>query len=242
MPATSLRPERIISTLEQLQQRIRERFPRAALVDICGDLLETARAAEERAEALAKPVLWVRAASLVCIVVLVIIIFWAFVSSLPSESHVMNMAWSERMSSFDAGVQQLIAAGIALVFFLSLERRLKRHRALKAIHELRAFAHVIDMHQLTKDPSHFLLTVQKTPSSPLRDLSPAETFRYLDYCSEMLSLIGKIGALYIQNFDDSVTITSASELESLTTGLTQKIWQKIMILEKLEPQGDGLIL
>ena len=236
---TTLRPERIITTLEQLQQRIRERFPRAALVDICEDLLATARASEERAEALAKPVLWMRVASLLCIGLLAIIIFWAFASTFSSESHLMNMGLSERLSSFDAGVQQLIAAGIALVFFLSLERRLKRHRALKAIHELRAFAHVIDMHQLTKDPSHFLLTVVKTPSSPVRELTPGETFRYLDYCSEMLSLIGKIGALYIQKFDDSVTITSASELESLTTGLTQKIWQKIMIIEKLEMHGIG---
>lgn len=94
-------------------------------------------------------------------------------------------------------------------------------------------AHVIDMHQLTKDPGHFLIAVDNTPSSPDRKLSPGETVRYLDYCSEMLSLIGKVGALYNQNFDDSVAIASVSEIESLTTGLTQKIWQKIMITEKL---------
>ena len=43
-------------------------------------------------------------------------------------------------------------SGIAAFFFLTLETRLKRQRALKAIRELRSLAHIIDMHQLTKDP------------------------------------------------------------------------------------------
>ena len=38
------------------------------------------------------------------------------------------------------------------IFLVTLEVRLKRRRALAAIHELRAMAHIIDMHQLTKDP------------------------------------------------------------------------------------------
>jgi len=228
-----LQPARIIETLEQLQRRIRERFPRAALSEICDELLTTAQAAEEKAEALARPVLWVRAASVLCIVVLAVMIFWVFASSMSDSAGLDSMELPERLSSVDAGVQQLIAAGFALIFFLSLETRLKRRRALKAIHNLRAMAHVIDMHQLTKDPGNFLISVSRTPSSPVRELSPGETVRYLDYCSEMLSLIGKVGALYIQNFDDEVTISSASELEALTTGLTSKIWQKIMITEKL---------
>jgi hypothetical protein len=44
----------------------------------------------------------------------------------------------------------------------------------------------------------------------------------------MLSLIGKIAFLYIQHFDDPVANDSVTDLESLTMGLSQKIWQKIV--------------
>ena len=59
--------------------------------------------------------------------------------------------------------------------------------------------------------------------------------RYLNYCSEMLSLIGKVAALYVQDFDDEVAVAAVNELEDLTTALSSKIWQKIMILHDLEP-------
>ncbi len=38
-------------------------------------------------------------------------------------------------------------------------------------------------------------------------------------------------ALFQQAFDDAVATAAASELELLTTGLSSKIWQKILILE-----------
>lgn len=55
--------------------------------------------------------------------------------------------------------------------------------------------------------------------------------RYFDYCSEMLAVVSKIGALYVQNFADPVAVTAVDEIETLTAGLSRKIWQKIMILE-----------
>ena len=59
-----------------------------------------------------------------------------------------------------------------------------------------------------------------------------ELSRYLNYCSEMLSLIGKVAALYVQRFDDPVALSAVNEMEDLTTGLSRKIWQKIMILNQ----------
>ena len=62
-------------------------------------------------------------------------------------------------------------------------------------------------------------------------MKPFEIGRYLDYCSELLSLTGKIAALYVQHFDDAVVIASANEVEQLCTGLARKIWQKITLLQ-----------
>ncbi len=106
---------------------------------------------------------------------------------------------------------------------------------LAAISSLRSIAHIIDMHQLTKDPQHVMGGIQDTPSSPKRALDRIGLSRYFDYCSEMLSLTGKIAALYVEKFDDPVVLAAVNEVESLTTGLSRKIWQKLMILENSAP-------
>ena len=80
------------------------------------------------------------------------------------------------------------------------------------------------MHQLTKDPEWVLARGQETGILPPRQMSRFELSRYLDYCSEMLSLAGKIAALYIQRFDDPVALAAVNEVEALTSGLSRKIW------------------
>ena len=134
------------------------------------------------------------------------------------------------VQGLEAALNITILLGAAALFLVTVEVRIKRKRALKAIHELRALAHVIDMHQLTKDPELLRAHVKDTASSPKRALRAPELIRYLDYCSEMLSLIGKLAALYVQKFDDPVALAAVNEVEELTTSLSRKIWQKIMIL------------
>ena len=63
-----------------------------------------------------------------------------------------------------------ILAALAL-FLITLETRLKRHRALRAVHELRAMAHLIDMYQLTK-----------TPDRCSHQSQPVEGLRKTDRC------------------------------------------------------------
>jgi hypothetical protein len=46
----------------------------------------------------------------------------------------------------------------------------------------------------------------------------------------MLSMTGKIVAVYGLNWQDEVSIRAASDVERLATGLSQKIFQKIIIL------------
>jgi hypothetical protein len=91
---------------------------------------------------------------------------------------------------------------------------------------------VIDMHQLTKDPSLVLGTerVKDTAASPKRVMTAFELGRYLD-CSEMLSLTGKVAALYAQDLDDPVVVEAVNDIEMLATNLSRKVWQKIAILQ-----------
>ncbi len=41
-------------------------------------------------------------------------------------------------------------------------------------------------------------------------------------------------ALYVQDSQDPVVLDAVNDVETLTTGLSSKIWQKIMILDTLE--------
>jgi len=91
---------------------------------------------------------------------------------------------------------------------------------------------------LTKSPEAALAKSTDTTSSPKRTLSAFELGRYLDYCSELLSLIGKISALYSQSLDDPVVLNAVDDIEDLTTELSQKIWQKITLLDLLKSADD----
>ncbi|MEM8650472.1 MAG: hypothetical protein AAGF54_08090, partial [Pseudomonadota bacterium] len=64
-----------------------------------------------------------------------------------------------------------------------------------------------------------------------RKLKPAELVRYLDYCSEMLSITGKISALYAQAVPDMEVVNAVNDVEALGGNLARKIWQKIMLIE-----------
>jgi hypothetical protein len=131
----------------------------------------------------------------------------------------------------EAAANMVVLVGAALFFLVTLESRMKRRQSLRDLHAFRSIAHVIDMHQLTKDPSIVLEPGPQTDSSPVRTMNRFELSRYLDYCSEMLSLNSKLAALYAQNLPDPVIIEAVKDIEQLTTNLSSKIWQKITIID-----------
>lgn len=223
----SLDAEKIILTVETLNKRIEERFPGSGLNRVCGELHTIAIKSQQRAGWIAKPLRSLRL--LVALSITIMVAGLAMIvrgSSLPRNG--FDLVGLVQVS--EAGLNVVILLGAAILFLVTTERRIKRGRALRAIHELRALAHVIDMHQLTKDPERALVRTKSTASSPKQELNPSELTRYLDYCSEMLSLIGKLAALYVQRFDDPVALAAVNDVEQLTNGLSRKIWQKISIV------------
>jgi len=135
------------------------------------------------------------------------------------------------IQALEASISSVVFIGAAILFLVTWENRIKRYRALKAIHELRSLAHIIDMHQLTKDPESYFAPQHTTTLR--RAMTPFELNRYLDYCSEALALISKIAALYVQGFQDPVLLDAVDDMEDLTAGFSRKIWQKLTILETL---------
>jgi len=228
MPYQSLDADKLTTTVERLHRRVSERFPDSGLAAVCRELVGLAEKARDTTDVLTRPMLALRAVSGLLIAVLVAgLVVTILAVSRPEDGFTL----SEFVQTLEAGINDLVLIGLAVFFLSSIERRLKRRRTLAAISELRSIAHIIDMHQLTKDPHHVLHVIVDTPASPKRTFDRHALSRYLDYSSEALSLIGKIAALYVQRFDDGVVLASVNEVETLTTGLSGKIWQKLMILE-----------
>jgi uncharacterized membrane protein len=229
---------KIIGTLEQLERRITERFPGAGLGRICAELTETARQTRSRSNEIEAPNIGLRA--FIAAVLLVAAGLLAAVVAFIVTSTRASDDMAGTIQGIDAGLSLLLLVGASLFFLFRLEERWKRRRALSALHELRSIIHVIDMHQLTKDPSAEAAVSSLTPSSPRRVLTPHELARYLDYCSEMLSLAAKVAVLYVQSFPDPVVTEVANDLERSAAALSQKVWLKIQVLEQKATAAGGL--
>lgn len=226
MAYRTINADLVLVTLERLQQRILARFPDAGLGKVCGELQSLAREANGRVTRLVRPIIWVRLG--VGLVILAGLITAGIgLRALNLEAHETEML--SVVSGLESAVNLMLVVGAGVYSLTSLEARVKRHDAMTGLHELRSIIHVIDMHQLTKDP--VMLGGARTQVSPDHKLSPFELVRYLDYCSEMLSLSGKLAALYAQDFNDPDVIDAASDIEQLATNLSQKVWQKITIVQ-----------
>jgi len=190
-----------------------------------------------RAERIASRNLPLRMAIFVLLALLAVALVWIALlfSTVPAGADNVYSV----LQGIEAGANLVVLIGAAVFFLTRIEERLKRSGALKALNELRSIVHVIDMHQLTKDPSTTVSIAGKTASSPPRALSRAEVTRYLDYCSEMLSLTSKVAVLFAQGFPEPTVTEAVSDIERIAAGLSQKIWQKINILEALGPEGLG---
>lgn len=222
-----LKTQKVLETIRTLQLRIGDRFPDSGLAKVCGELYQAAVESHEKIERISRPNILLRIG-----VGLVIsaVLFGAFYSLSTLELTTGKLTVADIVTISEATINDILLIGAAIFFLVSIETRLNRRLALKDLFELRSIAHVIDMHQLGKDPSRD--SRQNTEHSPKSSLTPFEMTRYLEYCSEMLALTGKVAALYSQKTDDSAIVDAINEVEDLTTGLSQKVWQKIMSMEK----------
>jgi hypothetical protein len=224
-----LDPSQIIATAGALSNRIADRFPGSGLSRVSIELLDVARESHASIERMSRPywplrlLAWAGAALLVAIVV-------TAVFTVPLRGAAGG--WFDLAQGIEAIVNEVVFLGIAVFFLFTLESRRRRAQALRAIHELRSIAHIVDMHQLTKDPDAVMTPERATPSSPdRRSMTRFELSRYLDYCSELLSITSKLAALHAQHVQDPVVLEAVTGIQNLTHGLSGKIWQKIMILD-----------
>ena len=229
MPYRTLSSEHLITTVETLERRIGERFPGCGLAKVCAELSEIARESSKKVALASQPNMPLRLGIGVVLVLGIMLLFYVgtIIEVKRGSENLFGV-----LEGIDAAVNTLIVTAAGMYFLTTLEGRWHRERALKDLHELRSIIHVIDMHQLTKDPSRVATVGTPTPSSPQRPMTAFELSRYLDYCSEMLSMAAKIAALYAQGTRDSLIIETSSDLGQITSDISSKIWQKITLVQR----------
>jgi hypothetical protein len=245
-----LKSEQVLQTLERLEARVGARFPGSGLEGVATELVAEARRTARQADAIARPFYVTRLFTglVILAIAATALELWWLGGAAGLDGLVGLAPQGLRRASFDplglaAGLEALvnlaILGSLALWFLINAEARAKRKRTLQALHGLRSLAHVIDMHQLTKDPTVVLARGRTTSASPTRSMDQFQLTRYLDYCAEMLALIGKLAALYAARTEDAQVIAAVNDIESLCSNLGRKIWQKITILSALDERGTG---
>ncbi|MDT5242983.1 MAG: hypothetical protein QOD36_359 [Mycobacterium sp.] len=220
------------STVEQLERRIHARFGERGLTKAARDLgslvlLVQSEAAQSR-ERLRRTTLTARALSITIVAGAVVALAFSLRSAVV-DGLARTADWVPLTESL---VNDLVFAAIAVVFLWAFPERLERRDLLRLLHRLRSLAHVIDMHQLSKDPEQTSPNYTPTAQSVQHGLDADQLHHYLDYCSEMLSLTAKTAALCAEHSTDGVVLETVSYIETLTTDLSNKIWQKISLLPR----------
>jgi hypothetical protein len=225
MAYEKLEADAVLATAERLQARINARFPDRNLGRVA-ERLVTVASDVERAAARSTWVTVLRIAGSVLIVIIVALSAASLVAAIVelARSAGSTLAW---LSAVETIVNDVVYAGIAVVFLWLLPSHLERRRILGELHRLRSLAHVIDMHQLTKDPERYAPAFQETAQSVPVTLTPIQMANYLDYCSELLSLVSKTAAVYAERSTDPAVLATISDIENLTNGMARKIWQKL---------------
>ena len=228
MPYRRLNPDLIIETTARLSDRMEARFGGRGLTSVAKELTKFAHEEVGLAKRIARPRFFVRS------------FVYLFIAS--GIAVICYVAWTVKLDlraapsldmfeGVEAFINLLLLLGAGIWFLLNLETRMKRHDVLVRINQLRSIAHVIDMHQLSKDPMSDLHIGAKSESLPESDLHGYELVRYLDYCADLLAITGKLASIYLEYIEDPVVIASVNDFESLTGELSRKIWQKVTVLE-----------
>jgi hypothetical protein len=179
----------------QLERRIDARFGERGLTKAARDLghlvvLVQSEAGQSR-DRLRRTTLAARTAG-VTIVAATLFVLILSLRSAVIDGLARTANWVPLVESI---VNDLVFAAIAMVFLWAFPERLERRALLRLLHRLRSLAHVIDMHQLSKDPEQASRTYTPTAESVRHGLDADQLHHYLSYCSEMLSLTAKTAAL-----------------------------------------------
>ena len=217
---SKLEVDSILGAIKNLQHKIEITFPDRGLRFTIGVLKKEAEQIsnmDSNKSKYQKMSAWVVTIG-VPILLFVIIIYCAF-KFLDFDGHAFN--------GFDDvdGLVNLVFLSVVVGILIRQSYKITRRTStMKRLHRIRSLIHVLDMKQQNKKYYNKCITNK-------RALTTEESIFYLDDCSQAISLASKVSALMIEGHNDSLVIAAVSEIDSLCSGISTKIWQKIAVLQ-----------
>lgn len=215
---------------EALQRRIASRFPDRGLWEVCGEVVALVDEVNAGSGISRRRVRLARLLSRIAMLVVVAFLGGAVTLAAIDVAETPGaLAPVDLLPLIETIINDLVFGGIAVFFLFTVPERMERARVLRILHRLRSLAHVIDMHQLTKVPERLERSSREDGGL---GMSRAELTRYLDFCTEMLSLVGKSAALFAEGTTDGDVLDAVEGIETLTSDMARKVWQKIAIIQQ----------
>jgi len=224
----TINPTKLILTISKMADRVEEHFPGSGLASVANEVAAVAEGTVERVKEIKKPRMGLRI--MVGMMVALVVSGPLLFSLLLSFSENMNNL-GDFLQATDAGLHMLLVLAGGIVFLIGMENRMRRNQALEALSEFRSLAHLVDLHQINKDPGLDLVVAPEHDTRTVR--SDHELAFYLDYSGDLLSIVGKLAAFYAQNLQDRVVLDAVNEIETLTSTLSNKLWLKILVLREM---------
>jgi len=224
----TINPDKLILTITTMADRVEGHFPGSGLAAVANEVAAVAEGTVDRVDQIKKPRRGLRIAVAIMIILAIgtPIVFSLLLSF---RDDMTNLG--EFLQATDAGIHMLLVMAGGIVFLIGMENRMQRSQALEGISEFRSLAHLIDLHQINKDPG---LDKGPSPEHDTRTVRNDEQLAcYLDYSGDLLSIIGKLSAYYAQNLQDRVVLDAVNEIETLTSSLSNKLWLKILVLREM---------
>ncbi len=233
----SLDPEKLLATIAIVRHRVMKVFPDSGLREVSGEVEAAARHVLHEGEQLRRPLWKMR--------LLIATGILALISAPVAVGYFLNFdrtfeTLADFMQATDAGFNVLLLMAGGVAFLISTENRVKRTRALRSLNQLRSLAHVIDMHQLSKDPGMGHLALDEP--RPLRRRprvvrTDTDLWFYLSFCSDLLAVLGKLAAWYADFMTDRSVLQTVNGIENLCSDTSRKVWQKMNFIEVPPPDA-----
>ena len=139
----TIKADLVTETVHTLNLRIGERFPDHGLSRVCRELLDVAKEANGQLRWIQKANVPLRIAIGVGLVTILGLCIGG-ISQINFSRDIPTLP--EFIQAVEAGLNEVVILSAAAYFLLTIETRIKRNKVLKALRDLRALAHIIDMH------------------------------------------------------------------------------------------------
>jgi len=229
-PLEPLDAEKILRNVQNLRERIGERFEGHAIVRRADLLVRLAERACSRSKELARPNYALRTFCAADALLLVAALVGAGCFLVRAMRPVEGFELTDLLQGIEAGIGCVLFLSVAFVFLWTLERRVRRQATLKEIDHLRSFLHLVNMGQLDKEPVRLDEAFHRTESSPPLRLDVPGMERYLSQTQKLAHYAAAISCLYADVLIDPELDRAVDELREFASDVARAAGDKITIL------------